>query len=206
MSISTLAVGSHPLTAAYGGSATFAASTSAVVTHVVNAPGAAATTTTLTSTPNPSTTGQAVTLSATVISAAGVPTGTVTFRDGTNVLGTVTLVNGNASLSVSMRTAGTHPLTATYNGSATFGVSTSATVNQVVNAAPTDTVTITRAELTVATGDLLVQGTNTQIPVAASPGASPSGLAPLLLTVPVAQESPSAPHVLPPTAPGLSGR
>jgi hypothetical protein len=63
-----------------------------------------------------------------------------------------------------MRTTGTHPLTATYNGSATFAISISATVNQVVNAAPKDTVTITRSELTVATGELLVEGTNTQIP------------------------------------------
>src|SRR5881296_2824534 len=99
ISISTLAVGTHPLTAAYGGNATFAASTSAVVNQVVNAPAAAATSTSLTSTPNPSTTGQAVTLSATVTSAAGVPTGTVTFRDGATALATVTLVNGSASFS-----------------------------------------------------------------------------------------------------------
>src|SRR5437870_1598259 len=134
LSISTLAVGSHPLTAAYGGSASFAASTSAVVTQIVNAPAAAATSTSLTSTPNPSTTGQAVTLSATVTSAAGVPTGTVTFRDGATALGTVTLVNGSASLSISTLAAGSHPLTAAYNGSAAFAVSTSATVNQIVNA------------------------------------------------------------------------
>src|SRR5207247_579243 len=99
-STAALAAGSHPLTAAYNGSAAFAASTSAVVTQLVNAPAAAATTTNLTSTPNPSTTGQAVTLSATVTSAAGVPTGTVTFRDGATVLGTVTLVNGSASISI----------------------------------------------------------------------------------------------------------
>src|SRR5262249_45499946 len=127
-------------------------------------PAPVTTTTTLTSTPNPSTTGQAIALSATVTSATGVPTGTVTFRDGANVLGTVTLVNGSASLSVSMRTTGTHPLTATYNGSAMFAVSASATVNQVVNAAPKDTVTIIRSKLTVATGELLVEGINTPIP------------------------------------------
>jgi len=163
ISISTLAVGTHSLTALYDGSATFPASTSAVV-HAVNAPGAAATTTTLTSTPNPSTAGQVVALSARVTSVAGVPAGTVTFRDGANVLGTVTLVNGSASLSVSNRVAGTHPLTATYNGSATFAVSISATLNQTVTAAAPDTVTITRAVLTVATGELLVEGINTQIP------------------------------------------
>src|SRR2546422_1012879 len=136
---STLAVGSHPLSATYSGSATFAASTSPTVTQIVNP---AATSTSLTSSPNPSTSGQAVTLSSTVTSAAGVPTGTVTFRDGATALGTVTLVNGSASLVPPARTVGTHPLTATYNGSATsayngsaaFAASTSPTVNQVVNA------------------------------------------------------------------------
>src|SRR5207245_1231245 len=82
------------------------------VNQVVNAPPAAATSTSLTSTPNPSTVGQAVTLSSTVTSGAGVPTGTVTFRDGATVLGTVTLVNGSASLSISTLAAGTHPLPA----------------------------------------------------------------------------------------------
>src|SRR2546425_11548780 len=82
LTISTLALGSHSLTAVYSGSATFATSTSAVVNQVVNAPAAAATSTSLTSTPNPSTTGQAVTLSATVPSAAGGPTGTGTVRHG----------------------------------------------------------------------------------------------------------------------------
>src|SRR5947208_3379711 len=131
---STLTVGTHPLTATYNGSATFAVSTSATVNQVVNAPAAAATSTSLTSTPNPSIVGQTVTLSSTVTSGAGVPTGTVTFRDGATALGTVTLVNGSASLSISTLTAGTHPLTAAYNGSAAFAASTSPTVNQVVNA------------------------------------------------------------------------
>src|SRR3989449_343869 len=143
LTISTLAVGTHPLTAAYNGSAAFAVSTSATVNQIVNAPAAAATTTTLTSTPNPSTTGQAVTLNATVTSAAGVPTGTVTFRDGATVLGTATLVNGSASISISTLAAGSHPLTAAYGGSATFAASTSAVVNQVVNAAAAAATTTT---------------------------------------------------------------
>ena len=162
-SISTLAVGSHSLTAAYGGSAAFASSTSAVVTHVVvNARAAVATSTRLSSTPNPSTFGRAVNLSSTVTSAAGVPAGTVTFRDSATVLGTVTLVNGNASLSASRLAAGTHLLTATYNGSATFASSTSPTVNQVVNAA--DSVTIKRAEQLLNTGELRANGVNRRIP------------------------------------------
>jgi len=161
---STLAAGSHPLTAAYNGSATFAVSTSAVVTQLVNAPAAAATSTSLTSTPNPSTTGQAVTLTATVTSAAGVPTGTVTFRDGATALGTVTLVNGSASFVTSTLAAGSHPLTAAFNGSAAFAASTSPTVIQVVNAAnnAADTVTINRAELRVNNAELRVEGVNSR--------------------------------------------
>src|SRR6266705_1402414 len=140
---STLAVGSHSLTAAYSGGGNFLASTSAVVAHTVN-PGN--TSTSLTSTPNPSNLGQPVTLSATVSAVApavGVPTGTVTFRDGATALATVTLVNGSASISISTLAVGTHPLTAAYGGNATFAASTSAVVNQVVNAAAAAATTTT---------------------------------------------------------------
>src|SRR5207247_586123 len=119
--VSTLTAGSHSLTAAYAGAGNFLASTSPVVTQVVNAP-AASTTTTLTSAPNPSTTGQAVTLTATVspvTPATGTPTGTVTFRDGTTSTGSATLGgNGTASIIVSTLAAGSHSLTAAYGGSA----------------------------------------------------------------------------------------
>src|SRR5262245_105516 len=134
-----LSVGSHSLTAVYNGDLEFATSTSAVRTQTVN-PGP--TTTTLTSTPNPSLAGQAVTLSATVTALApaiGIPTGTVTFRDGATILGTVTLVNGSASLVTSALTVGSHPLSATYSGSATLAASPSPTVNQTVNPAATST-------------------------------------------------------------------
>src|SRR5438309_1777811 len=139
LTISTLALGSHSLTAVYSGSATFGASTSPVVNQVVNAPAAAATSTTINSTPNPSSLGQTVTLSATVTSGAGVPTGTVTFRDGATALGTVTLVNGSASLDVTTLVVGSHSLTAAFNGNATFAASTSAVRTQTVNAGNSST-------------------------------------------------------------------
>src|SRR5262249_59779975 len=88
-------------------------------------------------TPSRSMVGQTVTLSATVTSGAGVPTGTVAFRDGATVLGVVPLVNGSASLSISTLTAGSHPLTAAYNGSPAFAASSSPTVNQIVHPAAT---------------------------------------------------------------------
>src|SRR2546427_504686 len=128
---STLIVGSHPLSATYNGSATFAASTSPTVTQTVNP---AATSTSLTSSPNPSTSGQAVTLSATVTSGAGVPTGTVTFRDGATVLGTVPHLNSSPSPSPSPLPAGIHPHPAAYTGSAAFAASAAPTVTQVANA------------------------------------------------------------------------
>src|SRR5262245_9710270 len=134
-----LSVGSHSLTAVYNGDLEFATSTSAVRTQTVN-PGQ--TTTSLTSTPNPSLAGQAVTLSTTVTAVApavGIPTGIVTFRDGATILGTATLVNGSASLVTSTLSVGSHPLSATYSGSATLAASPSPTVNQTVNPAATST-------------------------------------------------------------------
>jgi len=62
---SSLNVSSHLITAVYNGDANFAASTSNIVTQVVNAPPAVSFTM-LASTPNPSTLGQSVTFTATV--------------------------------------------------------------------------------------------------------------------------------------------
>jgi len=134
----------------------------------------AATSTSLTSTPNPSTVGQAVTLRATVSPAppaTGVPTGTVTFRDGAATIAgsPVTLVNGVATLVTSALATGSHSLTAVYSGDDDFLASTSAAVTQVVNAAPApapppaagaDTVSIGRAER--AGTQLRVEGTNSR--------------------------------------------
>src|SRR5439155_23177712 len=113
------------LTAVYSGSPNFNTSTSPVVTQVVN-PGS--TTTSLTSSPNPSNFGQTVTLSATVspvAPATGVPTGTVTFRDGATALATVNLVKGSASSTLAALTPGRHSVTAVYNGNASVAGSTS---------------------------------------------------------------------------------
>src|SRR5436309_13800228 len=109
----------HSPTALYAGAANFQTSTAAVVTQVVNAVNAA-TTTTLTATPNPSRFGQGVTLTATVVPVApatGVPAGAVTFRDGLATIGTATLgAIGSASIVFSTLAAGSHSLTAAYGG------------------------------------------------------------------------------------------
>ncbi len=57
---------------------------------------------------------------ATVSSPASVPTGSVTFLDGTTTLGTVALANGNAVLTTTALTVGPHTVTAQYLGDSNF--------------------------------------------------------------------------------------
>jgi hypothetical protein len=137
LSVSTLAVGSHSLTAVYGGSASYRSSTSAALAETVSK---ASTTAALTSTVNPTVFNQATVLTATIAVASpggGVPTGTVTFKDGMTTLGSATLSGGKASLSLSTLAVGTHSLTAVYAGSTNYVGSTSGAVSQTVNKAST---------------------------------------------------------------------
>ncbi len=76
---------------------------------------------------------QTVTLTAHVTKSpyeAGTPSGTVTFRDGTKVLGTGALAGGAASLKTSF-TPGTHNVVADYNGDANFNPNHSATLTVI---------------------------------------------------------------------------
>ena len=142
LSTSSLAIGSHSFTASYGGSSSFTASTSAVVSQTVTQ---ISTTTALATSANPSVLGQSVTLSAAVSPVApgtGTPTGSVTFKDGGTTLGTVTLSGGNANLVISNFALGVHSLTAVYGGSSNYATSTSTTVAQTVNP-PSTTTTLT---------------------------------------------------------------
>jgi predicted transcriptional regulator len=137
--ISSLSAGSHSITAVYGGDSNFTGSTSPALTQTVV--GQAGTSTALSSSPNPSTFGQAVTFTATVTPTSGsaTPTGTVTFADGATTLGTGTLSGGQATFTTSSLSAGNHTITATYGGDAGFTPSTSPALSQVVNQVPTTT-------------------------------------------------------------------
>ncbi len=136
MTTSALTLGSHPVTASYSGAGVFAPSASPVVTEAVSASPSA---TLLTVNPTATTYGDPVTLSATVTAGTGTPTGTVTFRDGATVIGTTSLVIGQASLTTNALTAGIDTVTATYDGSVAFGSSTSSSVIASVTAASTVT-------------------------------------------------------------------
>lgn len=78
--------------------------------------------------------GQSDTFTGTVNAVTGLaaPTGTLTFYDGSTAIGTATISNNIASLSVSTLALGTHTIKFTYNGDATYTSATSGTVSVVV--------------------------------------------------------------------------
>jgi hypothetical protein len=132
-STSVLAVGSHSITAVYGGSANYNTGTSAVLTETVNK---ATRSTKLTSSLNPSTLGKSVTFTIIVVTVApgsGTPTGTVTLKNGATTVGTATLASGKATISTSALTHGAHSMTAVYSGSVDDLGSTSTILTQTVN-------------------------------------------------------------------------
>ena len=128
----SLAIGTHTLTASYGGSANFNPS-SASVTETVTV---IATSTSLTASPNPAGQGQTVTLTATVTTPGGAPGGSVVFEDGGTSLGSATLnSSGVATFTISTLSVGTHSLTAVYAGGGSLGTSTSPVVQETINPA-----------------------------------------------------------------------
>ena len=129
---SALSVGSHTITASYGGDTNNNSST-ATLTQVVNQ---ATSTTTLSSSVNPSTSSQSVTFTAAVTGVS--PTGTVTFKDGATTLGSATLSGGQASFTTSALSVGSHTIAASYGGD-TNNNSSTATLTQVVNQATSTT-------------------------------------------------------------------
>ena len=131
---SSLSVATHTITASYSGDGDFNASTGGdqASPQVVNK---APTSTVLRASANPSTYGQGVTLTATVsnpVTPLATPTGSVTFSDGHTVLGTGTLVGGQATFSTSSLAVGNHVLIASYGGTNVFVASTSIGYSETV--------------------------------------------------------------------------
>jgi hypothetical protein len=131
-----LSAATHNVTAVYGGNTTFAGSTSPAVTETVSQ--AATTTSGLTATPTASVYGQAVTVSVTVAAVApggGTPGGTVTFKDGTNTVGTAHVgSNGVATITTKSLSVGSHSITAVYGGNSNYlGSSAPSSVSQTVS-------------------------------------------------------------------------
>jgi len=135
---STLAQGTHPMTATFAGDATHTSGTASLSQLVGNY---TTTTTALSSSVNPSVIGQSITLTAHIASASGVPTGSVIFLDGSTQLGAAVTVNssGNATYTTTTFTLGSHSLTANFTATGTYANS-SGTFTQIVNGDPTQSV------------------------------------------------------------------
>jgi hypothetical protein len=161
--VTNLALGGHSLSAAYTSPANgnyIASAKSTATSLTVNQD---RTTATVTSSSNPSLLAYAVTFTAKVAAAApgtAVPTGQVTFYDGTTALGTVALdATGQAKLASSALALGTHTITAKYLGDSHFITVTSAGISQVVQkqtvaslsaaASPSNPVVMTPFSITV---------------------------------------------------------
>jgi sugar lactone lactonase YvrE len=138
------ATGANSIVAIYSGDSNYATVTSTAVTVTVGA-ATTATTTAVTSSANPTILNGRPTFTATVSGGAGPTTGTVTFYDGTAMLGTGTV---GGSHTATFRPAsnfpfvgGVHNITATFGGLAgTFGPSTSPVFVETVTQGTTTTI------------------------------------------------------------------
>ena len=136
---STLPVGTDQITATYGGDTNDSPSTSSVYNQIVNPN----TRVTLSVSNTAPVVGQKVLLRAgvSVIAFGTSPAaGTVSFYEGSTLLGTAALSNGVTSLSVPFPVAGPGVVTAVYAGQSTDSASTSPGVNVTVGADTTKTV------------------------------------------------------------------
>ena len=133
LTVPSLPVGTDTITATATNTATSGTLTSPPTTVTV---AKAAATVTLASSVNPSAPGQAVTFSAAVTTGA---TGTVTFLDGSTVIGTGTISGGAATFTTSALTIGTHSITASYGGDTSYNSAVSAVLTQVVGKIATTT-------------------------------------------------------------------
>jgi hypothetical protein len=139
-SISTLAVATHPITAAYAGDPfNSAASSGAPLSQVINK---AQTSSSVSAVPSPGIAGATETITATIHVTAGVatPSGTVTFTSGTTTLGAAALNTTSETAVIKPNLApGTHSIVATYSGDSNDAGSVSAAYPFTVVQATTTT-------------------------------------------------------------------
>jgi large repetitive protein len=144
-----VAVGSYQFRALYSGDGNFDASASGAITRSVVA---APTTTTVTSSPNPSTERDRITF---VASVSMNPPGAVMFQDGglpIKKCEAVALTAGAATCDAFLTVPGPHAITASYLGSTNHAPSAGTTTHIVIGPASASTSTVTASPLVVAVG------------------------------------------------------
>ncbi len=169
ITISTLTIGEHALTAVYNGDTYNEGSTSAAVQESIVQK---STTTALTSAANPSVFGNNVTYTATVTAqGGGTATGTVALFDGATQIGTATLSGATAVFSLgSLQAGNAHSLTAHYGGDSTDASSISAAVLENIEKAATATALSYTPQPAIAGGDTTLTATVTDTTGTGTPG------------------------------------
>lgn len=133
LTLPSLPAGRHLITASFDGDSNLLPSTSPVWIQFVGQP--VPTTTTVSSTVNPGLSGRMTVLTAvvgTLVPTSRQPSGTVSFKDGTSLLGTVPLLAGAASLPLALGGTSDHFITAAYAGDRDFEASVSPALSQRV--------------------------------------------------------------------------
>jgi virginiamycin B lyase len=129
------------------------------------------TSTALTSSANPAAPVDMVTLTATVSTSIGQAGGTVNFLDFGNPIGSATLNNGVAMFTTASLAAGAHAIVAVYVGDAGHNPSSSAELDEIIEAAGATSTSVSVA----ASGDLNFRGQKIMLTATVSPGAGSAG-------------------------------
>ncbi|MCR8643863.1 Ig-like domain repeat protein [Paenibacillus sp. N1-5-1-14] len=129
---SSLSNGSHSITAVYNGNSYYSTSSSSTLTQLVG--NYQSTYTSLTQSMPSSNSEQLVTFTATVSRSGGLVTsGTVTFKDGSTTLGSVSVDGyGKATYNTGSLSVGSHSITAVYTGNSDYSSSTSSAATHTV--------------------------------------------------------------------------
>lgn len=134
LALSTLAIGSRTISATYPGDGLHLGASASYVQAIDRA----ATTTRISSSPNPSALGASVTFSLSVTSGDGTtPAGRVSLSDGTTPIGVCDLISGACTVSTAALQGGARTITATYAGDATRASSSASLVQNVTKATAT---------------------------------------------------------------------
>jgi hypothetical protein len=133
--------GPKTIKAKYSGNSTYATS-SDTENHTVTAGTNASTTSITGAVPDPSTPGQAVSVSVTVSGSGTTPTGTVSIS-GANTNCTITLSGGSGSCDAVFNTTGSKTITATYGGDSQYAGSSDTQSHTVTSASGASATTIT---------------------------------------------------------------
>ena len=156
--ITFTSIGHHTVVAEYSGDAQDAGSQSAPLDELIKL--ALDPLSGLSASPSPQTVTQQVTLTFRAIAPAGgaIPTGMITFSDGTNPLGTASLSGGVATFVTGDLTVGSHVLTASYIGDSTYMPYQAATT-EVIQKASTATLLNSNSDTVLSGAAVLLTAT-----------------------------------------------